>query len=55
MIEFDDTVADDANISNLDNLTGYKYGNSYVANGHITKILAKRHRALGKQTKKGKW
>lgn len=54
MIEFDDTVADDANISNLDNLTGYKYGNSYVANGHITKILAKRHRVLGKQTEKGK-
>lgn len=55
MIEFDDTVADDANISNLDNLTGYKYGNSYVANGHITKILAQRHRCLGKQTEKGKW
>ena len=54
MIEFDDTVADDANISNLDNLTGYKYGNTYVANGHITKILAKRHRVLGKQTEKGK-
>ena len=29
MIEFDDSVADDANVSNLDNKTGYKFGNTY--------------------------
>ena len=52
MIEFDDDVSDDANVSNLDNGTGYKYGNSYVASGHIAAILAKRHRVLAKITKK---
>lgn len=52
MIEFDDDVADDANVSNLDNGTGYKYGGSYVASGHIAAILAKRHRVLAKVTKK---
>lgn len=53
MIEFDDTVSDDANISNPDNETGYKYGNSYVASAHITAILMQRHRVLGKQGVKG--
>lgn len=52
MIEFDDTVSDDANVSNPDNETGYKYGNAYAPSGHITAILAKRHRALAKVTKK---
>ena len=52
MIEFDDTVADDANVSNLDNKTGYKYGNDYVPSGHITALLKKRHRVLAKVTKK---
>ena len=52
MIEFDDDVADDANISNLDNKTGYKYGNAYVASGHISAILNRRHRVLAKMTKK---
>ena len=52
MIEFDDDVADDANISNLDNGTGYKYGNAYVASGHISAILKQRHRVLAKVTKK---
>ena len=52
MIEFDDDVSDDANVSNLDNGTGYKYGSSYVASGHIAAILAKRHRVLAKITKK---
>lgn len=53
MIEFDDTVSDPANISNLDNRTGYKYNTGYVASGHITKILAQRHRCLGKVTGNG--
>ena len=52
MIEFDDSVSDDANVSNLDNGTGYKYGTDYVPSGHITTILKKRHRVLAKVTKK---
>lgn len=52
MIEFDETVADDANVSNLDNETGYKYGNTYVPSGHIKSYLASRHRVLAKVTKK---
>ena len=52
MLEFDDTVSDDANISNLDNETGYKFGNDYVPSGHVSAILNKRHRVLAKVTKK---
>jgi len=52
MIEADDTVADDANVSNLDNGTGYKYGTAYEPSGHISAILKKRHRVLAKVTKK---
>ena len=52
MVEFDDTVADDANVSNLDNETGYKYGNEYQPSGHVKAYLAKRHRVLAKVTKK---
>ena len=52
MIEFDDSVSDDANVSNLDNRTGYKYGNDYVPNGHILALLKQRHRVLAKVTKK---
>ena len=52
MIEFDDDVSDDANVSNLDNGTGYKYGSDYEPSGHIAAILAKRHRVLAKITKK---
>ncbi|MEO4837295.1 hypothetical protein ABHZ30_04675, partial [Bacteroides uniformis] len=51
MIEFDDSVADDANISNLDNRTGYKFGNTYKMSGHVNAILSKRHRVLAKVTK----
>ena len=53
MIEFDDTVSDDANISNPDNKTGYKYGNQYVPSAHVAAILRQRHRVLGKQAVKG--
>lgn len=52
MIEFDDDAADDANVSNPDNETGYKYGNDYQPSGHISAILKKRHRVLAKVTKK---
>lgn len=52
MIAFDDTVADDANVTNLDNGTGYKGGTAYVPSGHITAILKRRHRVLAKVTGK---
>lgn len=45
-------VADDANISNLDNETGYKYGNEYVPSGHVLALMKKRHRVLAKMTRK---
>lgn len=51
MIEFDDSVSDDANVSNLDNLTGYKFGNDYVPSGHIAALLKQRHRVLAKLTR----
>ena len=52
MIEFDENVSDDANISNLDNGTGYKFGNDYVSSGHIAAIKRNRHRVLAKVIKK---
>lgn len=48
----DESVADDANISNLDNGTGFKYGNDYKPSGHIEAIFKNRHRVLAKVTKK---
>lgn len=53
MIEFDDSVSDDANVSNLDNRSGYKYDNDYTPSGHILKILNNRHRVLSKNTADG--
>ena len=52
MLEREETVADDACISNLDNETGYKYGNDYKPSGHVAAILKNRHRVLAKVTKK---
>ncbi len=52
-IMFDDTVADSANITNLDNRTGYYYSKKYVPSGHINKILKQRHRVLAKKTAAG--
>ena len=52
MLESDESVADDANLSNLDNGTGYKYGNDYKPSGHMAAILKNRHRVLAKVTKK---
>ena len=51
MIEFDDSVSDDANVSNLDNRTGYKYGSDYEPSGHIKILLSRRHRVLAKVTR----
>ena len=52
MIEFDDDVSDDANISNLDNGTGCKYGTNYEMSGHIATIFRKRYKVLAKLTRK---
>ena len=52
MLESDESVADDANLSNLDNGTGYKYGNDYKPSDHVAAILKNRHRVLAKVTKK---
>ena len=52
MLESDESVADDANLSNLDNGTGYKYGSDYKPSGHVAAILNNRHRVLAKVTKK---
>ena len=52
IIESDESAPDDANISNPDNETGYKYGNTYVMNAHVAAIFKKRHRVLAKVTKK---
>lgn len=49
-IKFDDSVSDSANISNLDNGTGYDYDKAFVMSGHVAKICAKRHRVLMKKT-----
>lgn len=48
VIEMDDTVSDPANMSNLDNRTGYRYGTDYVVSGHVRRILDGRHRCLCK-------
>jgi len=53
MIVFDDTVADDRNITNLDNNTGYASGTDYVPSAHILRIMSQRRRVLGKQTTEG--
>lgn len=52
MIEFDDSITDDANVTNLDNGTGSNSGTEYVPSGHISAILKKRHRVLAKVTRK---
>lgn len=52
MLESDESAADDANLSNLDNGTGYKYGSDYKPSGHVAAILKNRHRVLAKVTKK---
>ncbi len=50
MIIHNDDVAESASWSNTDNKTGYDYDNQYLPSGHITKILAQRHRYLVKHT-----
>lgn len=52
-IMFDDTVGDSANVTNLDNGSGYDNGTTYEPSGHISKILSQRHRCLVKKTGAG--
>lgn len=47
-----DNISDDASVSNLDNGTGYQFGNDYIMSGHLSAIFAKRHRVLAKVTRK---
>ena len=49
-LEFDDSILDAKNISNLDNRTGYRFDNAFTPSAHISAILAQRHRSLGKKT-----
>ena len=53
VIAFADEVADGANVSNLDNGTGYEYDTDYVPSGHVARILAARHRCLAKKSAEG--
>lgn len=53
VIKFTDTVADSANISNLDNSTGYEFDNEFVESAHVARIMAKRHRVMAKCTAPG--
>lgn len=49
MIESDDSIPDEFNISNTDNKTGYAYDKSYVPSGHINIIRSKVFRCLMKK------
>jgi hypothetical protein len=64
LLELDDTVLDESkawwedgagysNITNLDNMTGYKYKKNYEPSGHIKTILNGCHRYLTKITTPG--
>lgn len=50
MIEFDDNISDEYNVSNLDNKTGNKYNTAYAPSAHILSIQKARHRVLSKMT-----
>ncbi|MCC8146123.1 MAG: hypothetical protein LIO93_06735 [Bacteroidales bacterium] len=52
-IQYDIHVSDPANVTNLENKTGYLYGSTYQPSGHILDILNMRHRVLAKKTGKG--
>lgn len=53
VVEFDESVSDPANMSNLDNNTGYKFGNAYEPSAHISAILRARKGVVGKQATDG--
>ncbi len=53
VVKIDESVAEPASISNLDNLTGYDYDNDYQPSGHVKALLAARHRVGMKVVKTG--
>lgn len=61
IIEADEAIRDEkafnatitGNITNLDNGTGARNSTKYVPSGHITNILNRCHRYLGKLISKG--
>ena len=61
IIEADESITDErpfnatitGNITNLDNNTGARNSTKYVPSGHITNILSRCHRYLGKLVSKG--
>ena len=54
VIKIDESVAEPASISNLDNRTGYDYDNDYQPSGDIKVIKENRHRVMGKVVAPGK-
>ena len=54
VLEMDDNITESANISNLDNQTGARFGKAYEVSAHIKKILDSRFGCMGKQAEKGK-
>ena len=54
VLEMDDSITESANISNLDNQTGARFGKAYEVSAHIKKILDSRFGCMGKQAEKGK-
>ena len=54
VLEMDDSITECANISNLDNQTGARFGKAYEVSAHIKKILDSRFGCMGKQAEKGK-
>ena len=54
ILEMDDNITESANISNLDNQTGARFGKAYEVSAHIKKILDSRFGCMGKQAEKGK-
>lgn len=50
VLEQDEVSKDTAIISNLDNNTGYRFGNTYAPSGHVAKILSMRHWVMVKTT-----
>lgn len=54
IIEMDDSIIESANLSNLDNQTGARFGKPYEPSAHVKKILSERFGCMGKQAEKGK-
>lgn len=54
VIEMDDNIPTPQKLSNLDNKTGYKFGNKYEPSAHVLAILNARFPCLAKQEKSKK-